>query len=82
MRNILIVVLLILVAGCGNGFEDYSLNKASFNAESLTMVEQSTAIQLPVGSKGINMFYQRSQSVDPSFVAKIKIPQSSQETFE
>lgn len=78
MRNIIILSLLILTAGCGDIEKDYSLDEKAFDAGSLKMVEQCTGIKLPAGSRGLNMFYQGNQ-IDPSFVAKIQIPESSKD---
>lgn len=67
--------------GIADAFKDYTLDKKSFTAEQLKMVEDCTTIKLPTGSCGMNMLYIRSQCIDPSFYAKIEIPKSSQEMF-
>ena len=75
------ILLALFIMGCGSDIgKDYSLDEKSFDADSLKMVEQHTGIQLPTDARGLNMFYQGSH-IDPAFVAKIKIPQSSQESL-
>jgi hypothetical protein len=73
MRIMLILVLALSVVGCGG---NYTLDQKSFTPEKLKMVEQSTGVALPAGSKGLNMVY-KGEPVDPYFVANIEIPENS-----
>ena len=76
-----ILLTILCIVGCGSDIgKDYSLDEKSFDADTLKMIEQRTGIQLPSDAQGLNMFYQGSQ-IDPSFIAKIKIPQSSREAI-
>ncbi len=82
VESILISGLAVTLAACGDRIAqgDYHLDQASFTIDALKMVEQRTGLTLPAGSRGLNMFYQGSY-VDPSFIAKIEIPASSQESL-
>src|SRR5258705_7044818 len=75
MRLLLGLVLALYVTGCGG---NYTLDKKSFTAEKLKMVERHTGVTLPAGSQGLNMFY-KGEPMDPFFVANIEIPQGSHE---
>lgn len=78
--QVLLLVLLGWINGCGSADRDYELNEQSFTAKAKTMVEQETGIILPPGSRGLDFFYQGS-SIDPSFIAKIQIPNGAKEEF-
>jgi hypothetical protein len=62
------------------GEGDYSCDERTFDAKQLAMVEKCTTIALPPGSRGLNLMYDGSH-VDPSFIAKIEIPPSSEEAM-
>ena len=72
MRIALSLILTLLVVGCGN----YTLDKKSFTAEKLKIVEQRTGLSLPVGSHGLNMFY-KGEPMDPFLLAKVEVPEAS-----
>ncbi len=57
---------------------DYHLDEQSFDAEALKVVEGTTGILLPAGSRGLNMSY-KGYAIDPSLMAKVEIPGASQE---
>ena len=85
MRTILILSLALMLTGCDPGAgsvrledstSDHKLDETTFDAKALALVQKDTGIQLPDGSRGLNMFYQGS-TLDHSFVAKIQIPDSS-----
>jgi len=80
-HQIILVVSFLLTALSGSNFSnaDYNLDEKSFTTESLKLIEEHTSISLPVGSRGLHMFYQESQCVDPSFVAKVEIPEASKD---
>jgi hypothetical protein len=79
MHIVLALVLAFLANGCGcNSWGNYNLDEKSFKAETLKMVEQRTGIPLPAGSRGLNIFY-KGAPMDPYFVAKVEIPQTSHE---
>jgi hypothetical protein len=86
MRVIPLVSLTLVLTGCGpkvgsqqlgKNRSDHELDETTFDAAALALVQRNTGIQLPDGSRGLNMFYQGSTCIDPSFVAKIQIPESS-----
>ena len=81
VKNIIFSLCLLLI-GCGNSYNaDYTLNKETFTAEHLKMIEKDTTLKLPKGSFGVNMLYIGSQSIDPSFLARIEIPKKFQDDF-
>jgi len=85
IRTILILSLALALIGCGRkagnrpiaqSTTDRKLDQTTFDAAALALVQKETGVQLPRGSRGLNMFYQGS-TLDPSFVAKIQVPDSS-----
>ena len=79
MRAPIIFILAFLFIGCSDwhGGDRY-LDEETFDSNALAMVQQDSGIQLPPGSRGLNMFYQGSK-IDPAFVAKILIPSSGRD---
>lgn len=73
MRNGFSLALALLMVGCSG---NYTLDRKSFTAEKLKMVEQRTGLSLPVGSRGLNMFY-KGEPMDPFFLARVEIPEAS-----
>jgi len=53
---------------------DRHLDAKTFTKEWLKKVELCTQLSLPNGSKGLNLYYQHSQSLEPRFIGKIEIP--------
>lgn len=92
MRSLVILALVVVLSGCGRNPADPQLDwsrddwhggdrhldETTFDYATLEMVQRETGIQLPDGSRGLNMFYQGS-GIDPAFVAKVHIPDSSRE---
>jgi len=83
VRIMSVISLVFLILGCEGGSmgsrdydQDYHLDGESFDAEWLKLVENKTGIALPEGSKGLHLFY-KGNAVDPSFYAKIEIPEHS-----
>lgn len=66
-----------LLAGCGLKFgDDYTLDAASFDTNSLDTVANVSRLQLPDGVRGLNMVY-RGSGIDPALIAKLEIPPES-----
>jgi len=78
MHVILIFSIALVLAGCDYKVGDYQLDESTFDDAAIAMVQKETGIQLPDGSRGLKMLYQGS-AIDPSFLAKIQIPESSKE---
>jgi hypothetical protein len=77
-RSFAIVSLAFALTGCGNWHEgNRRLDEKTFDSAALAMVQKETGIDLPDGSRGLRMFYDGTSSIDPSFVAKIQIPEAS-----
>jgi hypothetical protein len=79
----LLAIAWILMGSVGifmifHGSGNYSLDKSSFTRAKLIMVEQRVGLMLPAGSQGLNMFY-KGEPMDPYFLAKVEIPQGSQD---
>ena len=79
-RIILFLGLLLMILDGGSlSYKDYALDERSFTPESLKMVEENTGLTFPVGSRGLHMYYQETKCIDPSFVAKVEIPEASKD---
>ena|SRR5258708_2666383 len=76
MPIFLALIFCLVMAGCGESVKDSELDARSFTIKDLVMVQQDTGITIPAGSRGLSMYYCRSQT-DPSFIAKIEIPTAS-----
>ena len=73
MKISLILCLCVVSIGCSRSFRNYELDDHSFTAADLQTVQERTGIQLPTGSRGLNLYYNQPQ-FHPSFIAKIEIP--------
>ena len=66
-----------LLSSCDDSrwLREFELNENSFDAEAMQMVRDDSGLTIPGGAKGLNFRY--SPPVDPSFVARIEIPEAS-----
>jgi hypothetical protein len=69
--------IVLLFSGCGQGYRDYQLDRTSFDAKTLQMIQSDTRIVIPTGSQGLNFYYKAP--IDPAYAAKIEIPTNSEE---
>jgi hypothetical protein len=81
VRISLIIFFCVVMSGCDDdSFKDYELDANSFTAKKLAMVQKEIGMSLPVGARGLNMYYHGSRG-KPCFVAKIDLPAASWENF-
>jgi len=78
MKRILLFGLFVGLAGCGKSSMNYELDVNSFKQKDIKLVERKIGFSLPVGSRGLNMYYAGAQ-IDPSFLAKFEIPKNESE---
>lgn len=80
MKMLLLASICFILAGCTKHYRNYELDARSFTPEYIKFVEQRIGITIPAGSRGLNM-YNAQAEIDPSFMAKIAIPDTSAESF-
>ena len=82
MRIIILLLSLFIVIGCGKkNNNNHILNSKTFQSKDIKMIEKNITIKLPPSSKKLNILYDNSTCIDPSFIAKIEIPISSEQSF-
>lgn len=79
--GIIAVIPAMMLTGCGDSSHkrldsDYELSATSFDVAHLKMVEGKSGVVLPPGSEGCNLLW-RGQQIDPSFRARVLIPNAS-----
>jgi hypothetical protein len=57
------------------GLTSYQLDKKSFGAKTLSIIQSDSGVKLPAGSRGIKFIY--LPPIDPSWAAKIEIPKEA-----
>lgn len=72
VRCLALVLLSVVLLGCGRGFREYQLNEKSFGPDTLKEIETTAGIHLPAGVKGLKFHY--FPPIDPIFFAKIEVP--------
>ena len=81
IRTTLMLSIALLLWGCDRrSIKNYELDRNSFNAKHLRMVEEYTGVKLPPGSSGVNLLYKGNQ-IDAELLAKVQIPIDSVITF-
>lgn len=70
---------LLLLSSCDRGYRDYQLDRTSFDAKTLQMIQSDTRIALPTGAQGLYFYYKAP--IDPAYAAKIEIPRNSEENM-
>lgn len=67
----------LLLSGCADSrwLREFELDEESFDAVAMKMVRDGSGLTIPNGSTGLNFRY--SPPIDPSFVARIEIPEDS-----
>ncbi len=71
------VALLYAGLGCDRRIRSYELDRTTFDAKTLQMIQADTGIALPAGARGLNFHYE--PPIDPAYVARIEIPASSKD---
>ena len=69
----------LLLSSCGDSrwLREFELDEKSFDSEAMQMVKDDSGLTIPSGARGLNFRY--SPPIDPSFVARIEIPESSRD---
>ena len=64
-----------VLTGCSDSrwLREFELNEMSFDSEAMQMVKDDSGLTIPNEAKGLNFRY--SPPIDPSFVARIEIPE-------
>ena len=78
LAAILGIILIVFKINRRSSFEQ---DVNSFTPTSLTLIEERTGIVLPEGAKGLNIYYDGHSSIDPSFIARVAIPERDQQAF-
>ena len=73
---VLVTIIIGIITYCYHSI-NYALDQSNFKASALALIEKHARLSLPVGSQGLNMYYDGFE-IDPSFVAKIEIPSNSE----
>lgn len=71
-----LILLILVLTGCRESrwLREFELNEKTFDAEAMKMVQDQSKLSLPAGTRGLNFRF--SPPIDPSFVARLEIPQS------
>ena len=88
-RTVVILVCVVAAAGVagvylvlrGWNLGDYTLDASTFDASHLAMVASKAGITFPAGTRGQNLSWDHSSSIDPSFRAKLEIPANAAKGF-
>jgi hypothetical protein len=76
MRPLLLILTITLLTGCEFKFgDDYTLGESTFDDKALQTVSRVSGLQLPEGTRGLNMVYLGS-GIDDALIAKLQIPAS------
>jgi len=80
MRLILLLSMALAMTGCERSARSYELDSSSFSGGYLKLVEDKTGVTMPLGSRGLNLYY-KGENLDPSLIAKIEIPKDAAENM-
>ena len=71
------LVAIVLLAGCSRSrwLREFELDERSFDSEAMQWVTGKSGLDIPGEARGLNFRYR--PPIDPSFVARIAIPEDS-----
>ena len=78
--HLAIVVLSLALVGCGKYSETLDLDRTSFGADTIKLIEDDCGLSMPAGSKGLAFHYK--PPIDPYYFAKLEVPESSKAALQ
>lgn len=80
-RKTSLIIIGLVLSGCRDKyFSEHELDSTQFEEETMTYIEETVNLDIPDNAKGLNFYYK--PPVDPIFLAKIQIPEESEQEIK